>query len=243
MARIELRDATIRLKDGLAGSAVLAANAAINDTNISVNTVVLNSDVTNMVPVGARFTINTVNNTTVYTVTARVPANAGPTTNVSISPVWTGANSTTNDVLTFQSQRLDIKIGDGTLKYSENRNYDYLLDRGDLDTVREGNEQPIDVSLDFVYEHVTTGTSESISPVDALKRIGSASEWVSSSADLCEPYAVDVEIEQTQPCGTNQDEITVLPDFRYEKLDFDLKAATIAVTGKCMASSAIVTRV
>jgi hypothetical protein len=162
---------------------------------------------------------------------------------VVVTPVWTGTASVINDVVTFQAQRLDIKIGDGTLKYSENKNYDYLLDRGDLDTVREGNEQPLDVSLDFVYEHVTTGTSESISPIDALKRIGSASEWVSSSADLCEPYCVDIEITHDQPCGSNQDEITSLPDFRYEKLDFDLKAATIAVSGKCMASSASVSRV
>jgi hypothetical protein len=247
MARIELRDATIRLKDGLAGTAKISANAAVNDTNINVDTIVLNTTDTDLIPIGARLTVNSANNTGTYIVTARTPADVNgvstsPTTNVTVSPIWTGGASVVNDVVTFHAQELEIKIGDGNLKYSENKNYDYLLDRGDLDTVREGDEKPIDVDLQFVYEHVTTGTSESMSPVDALKKIGAADEWVSSSADLCEPYCVDLEIEQVQPCGTNQDETTLLPDFRYEKLDFSLKDATISVSGKCMASSAIVTR-
>jgi hypothetical protein len=196
-----------------------------------------------MVPVGARFTVNTVNNVTVYTVTERTPTNAGPTTNIVFTPQWlAGATPANADVLTFQSCRIDIKIGEGNLKYTENKDYNYMLDRGDLDTVREGDEKPLDVSLEFVYEFVTTGTSEAITPVDALKQIGGAAEWVSSSADQCEPYAVDVEIEHDPPCGTSQTETTTLPDFRYEKLEFSLKDATISVTGKCNASSATLTR-
>ncbi len=242
MARIELRDATIRIKDGLSGSAAINDTPGANDTNVDITTVNLNTAVVNMVPVGARFTVNTVNNTTVYTVTARTPTNAGPTTNVVFTPLWGTHTPANGDVLTFQSCRIDIKIGEGNLKYTENKDYNYMLDRGDLDTVREGDEKPLDVSLEFVYEFVTTGTSEAITPVDALKNIGGAAEWVSSSADQCEPYAVDVEIEHDPPCGTSQTETTTLPDFRYEKLEFSLKDATISVTGKCNASSATLTR-
>jgi hypothetical protein len=137
---------------------------------------------------------------------------------------------------------LDIKVGDGNLKYTENKEYNYMLDRGDLDTVREGDEKPLEVSLEFVYEFVTTGTNESITPVDALKQQGGAVEWVTSSDDACEPYAVDVQIAHEPPCGTAQDETTLLSDFRYEKLEFSLKDATIAVTGKCNVTSATITR-
>ncbi len=242
MARIELRDATIRIKDGLSGSAVINDTPANSDANVDITTVNLNTTVANLVPVGARFTVNTVNNTTVYTVTARTPANAGPTTNVTFTPVWGAETPANADVLTFESCRIDIKIGEGNLKYTENKEYNYMLDRGDLDTVREGDEKPLDVSLEFVYEFVTTGTSEAITPIDALKQQNGAAEWVSSSSDLCEPYAVDIEIEHDPPCGTAQTETTVLPDFRYEKLEFSLKDATISVTGKCNASSASVTR-
>jgi hypothetical protein len=242
MARIELRDATIRILDGLSGSAVINDTPGANDTNVDITTVNLNTVDTDLVPVGARFTVNTVNNVTVYTVTARDPTANSPTTNVTFTPIWGAVTPSNADVLTFQPCQIDIKIGEGNLKYTENKEYNYMLDRGDLDTVREGDEKPLDVSLEFVYEFVTTGTGEVITPVDALKQQGGAVEWVSSSADPCEPYAVDIEIAHEPPCGTAQDETTILPDFRYEKLEFSLKDATISVTGKCNASAATITR-
>jgi hypothetical protein len=118
----------------------------------------------------------------------------------------------------------------------------YLRDRGDLVTVREVDEQPLEVELEFVYEFVTTGTSESITPVDALKQQNGAAGWISSSSDPCEPYAVDIEIEHAAPCGSEQDETTTLPDFRYESLEFSLGDAAISVSGKCNVSSATVVR-
>jgi hypothetical protein len=78
--------------------------------------------------------------------------------------------------------------------------------------------------------------------MDALKRKGSAAEWVSSSSDLCEPYAVDIEITHEAPCGTNQDEITLFPDFRSDQREISLKDATISITGRCNAVEPTVTR-
>ena len=243
MARIELRDCTIRLKDGLSGTAVINEGApAANDTDVNIAPANLNTDDVDLVPIGARFTVNTVNNTTIYVVTARTPVNTSPTTNIEFTPIW-GANTPANaDVITFAPQQIDIKIGEGNLTYTEAKEYEYLLDRGVLDTVKEGDEQPLEVSLEFVYEYVTTGTSEAISPVDALKQKGGANEWVSSSADLCEPFCVDMEIDHEVPCGTNQDELTVLPEFRYDSLEFNLQDATIAVAGRCNATEATITR-
>lgn len=240
MARIELRDCTIRLKDGLSGSAVInEALPVANGTDVDISTVVLNTDVTNMVPVGARFTV--ANSAVVHVVTARTPASNGPTTNIVFSPAW-GVAPANADVLTFLPQQIEIKIGEGNLTYTEAKDYKYLLDRGLLDTVKEGDEQPLEVSLEFVYEHVTTGTSEAISPVDALKRKNAAIEWVSSSSDLCEPYSVDIEVDHAAPCGTSQDEMTLMPEFRYDSLDFNLQDATIAVAGKCNTTEAVVVR-
>jgi hypothetical protein len=147
-----------------------------------------------------------------------------------------------NDVITFLPQEIEIKVGDGDLKYTEKNEYTYDLDRGDLDTVREGNQVPLDLVLDFVYEHITTGTSEDISPMDALKQKGGASGWVSSSTDQCEPYAVDIEITHEAPCGTNQDEVTLFPDFRSDQREISLKDATISITGRCNAVEPVVSR-
>ena len=138
-----------------------------------------------------------------------------------------------NAVITFLPQQIEIKIGDGNITYTENRTYEYMLDRGDLDTVREGDQVPLDVRLECTYEHITTGTSEEISPLDALKGIGGADEWVSSSTDLCEPYAIDIEVEHDPPCGTAQTEITLFPDFRPDSKEINFQDAAISLTGKC----------
>ena len=145
-------------------------------------------------------------------------------------------------VITFLPQQIDVKVGNGNLTYTETKNYNYELDRGNLDTVREGDEAPLEVSLEFVYEFVRTGTSEAITPVDAIKGIGGASEWVSSSADLCEPYCVDLVVFHDPPCGTAENETTTFPEFRRDSLEFDLSAATISCKGKCNVSEADIER-
>jgi hypothetical protein len=147
-----------------------------------------------------------------------------------------------DDVITFLPQQLEIKIGDGNLTYTEANEYEYDLDRGVLDTVRAGDQVPMDVSLDFVYEYITTGTTEETSPMDAIKQIGGASEWRSSSADPCEPYAVDVEVVHTPLCTTQEIETTVFPDFRSESREPDLGEASISVSGRCNATQPTITR-
>jgi len=245
MARIELRDATITIKDGLAGTGAInepTTAPVLTDTEFDIDTVVLNSTVTDQVPVGARFTVaGETASTTVHTVTARTPT-SGTTTNITFTPALTAGTYVDGGVVTFAAQEVEVKLGDGNMTWSINKEYEYLLDRGNLDTVREGDQQPLDVTLDSVYEHITTGTSETISPYDAMNGVGDASEWVSSSSDLCEPYSVDLEIFQTLSCGTAQDETTLLPEFRYDTLETDLSAATISFTGRCNTVAPTVTR-
>ena len=245
MARIEMRDVTIYFQDGLSGSAVMSANASANDTTMNVGSVSLNTDDTDLVPVGARFYIagETVN--TVHTVTARDPSSNSPTTCVTFTPAlgagsYNSANS--NNAITFINQRIEIQVGEGDLSWTENKEYEYLRERGDLDTVKEGDEQPVELNMEFVYEYVKTQTGKTITPVDALKQKGEASEWVSSSSDLCEPYSIDILAKHCVPCGTDYDEDVLFTDFRYESLDFSLKDATITVSGKCNVSEPSVTR-
>lgn len=177
------------------------------------------------------------------TVTVSTLNQGGTTNTLTFTPALDGGDlPANNDAITFLPIQIDITIGEGNLTYTETKNYDYLLDRGDLDTVREGDAAPVEVNLEFIYEFVRTGTGEAVTPVDALKGIGGASDWTSSSADLCEPYAVDLEIEYVPPCGTSETETTVFPDFRHDSLEFDLSAATIAVTGRANVTQPTITR-
>jgi len=139
---------------------------------------------------------------------------------------------------------ITVKIGEGNLTYTEARNMQYTLDRGILDEVREGDEVPLNVSMDFTWEFLSSPSSASTASggtptiEDALKNAGAAANWVSSDADECRPYAVDIEILYTPNCSTGDTETITLPDFRWENLNHDLRAGTVAVTGQCNVTTA-----
>lgn len=246
MARIELRHCDVILQDGLSGTATGPAVApAMGNTTLMISAVVLNTTITNQVPIGARFTIAgetaVAGAAPIHTVTARTP-DPGSTTSITFSPSLGTGTYAASPTITFLPQQLTIKIGTGDITYTENNLYHYDLDRGNLDTVRQGDESPMDVTLAFTYEHITTGTNESIAPMDAIKRIGKASEWVSSATDKCEPYAVDILVVHTPPCGTSQKETTTFPDFRSEKRVPSYSKSEISVSGKCNATEPTVSR-
>lgn len=140
-------------------------------------------------------------------------------------------------------QFVAVKIGEGNITYDEKRNITYVKDRGIIDTVREGEDDPMDVRLDATWEHITAQSGGLVPTVeDAFKQRGPASTWISSSSDLCEPYSVDIVIKDVPTCGAEQPETIILPDFRYESINHDLKAGTLSFSGKCNAKEAIVTR-
>jgi len=137
---------------------------------------------------------------------------------------------------------LEVKIGEGNLSYTEAKNIEYTLDRGLLDEVREGDQVPVDASLDFVWEYLK-GSGGIPSVEDALKKRGEAASWVSSDPDACRPYAVDLEIQYSpQPAACGDMEVITLQDFRYESLEHDLRGGAVAVAGKCNVTEASVVR-
>ena len=263
MARIELRDCTVRIKDGLGAhpgiypctalgnKALTPSKTAVaeSDTTCKVSSVSIPTAVggnTKKIPVGARFTIDGETDSQIHVVTARTQSSESgheqETTDIVFGPALGAGTYAADAAITLLPQQLEVKIGDGNITYTEHSEYDYLLDRYNLDTVKQGKEVPMDVKWDSVYEHITTGTSENISPMDALKGIGAAAECVSYAADPCEPYAVAIEVAHVPPSGTSQGETTLFPDFRSEQREVNFKDATISVTGKCNITEPIVTR-
>ena len=249
MARIELKNTIVRMKDGLSGTGAidqLGTPPIATDATFDIDTIVLNAGGlgTDVVPVGARFTVDGETDATqVHAVTERTPSDGlSATTNVVFSPALGAGTYVDGGVITFAPNQLDIKIGDGNITYTESNEYEYDLDRDLLDTVREGAQVPIDVSIDFVYEFITTGTSEEISVMDALKKKGGAAEWRSSSADPCEPYAIDIEVVYTPLCTTSEIETTTFPEYRSESREVDFSEATVTTSGRCNVVEPIITR-
>ena len=156
---------------------------------------------------------------------------------------------TIRDGTTPTPNELELKIGEGNLTWTERREMNYVPDRGILDLVNEGDEQPVEVSLDLVWEFITTDTSGTpVTPVDFLKRINGASGFTSVDSDVCQPYAVQIEIKHVPKCAgqavnlSDDIEITIIDLFRYEQIDFDLRAGTFAVSGRANVTEATSTR-
>lgn len=140
------------------------------------------------------------------------------------------------------SEELEVKIGEGNLTWTEKVNRIYTKDRGVLNDVRDGDEEPVEVSIDFIWEFLKADTGNPPSPIDVLKQRGEASAWVSTDTDPCRPFAVDIEVLYDPPCGGELNEKIVLEDFRYEQLQYDLRNASVAVSGKCNVTQATITR-
>jgi len=149
------------------------------------------------------------------------------------------------DGTTPTPNELEITIGEGNLTYTEARNIEYTLDRGNLDEVREGDQGPVDVSIDLVWEYLRGSSASGALPTveEAFKKIGNAAAWVSTDTDTCRPYAVDLVVTYAPvPASCGDKEVITLPDFRYESLDHDLRAGTVSVSGKCNVTRASVVR-
>lgn len=166
----------------------------------------------------------------------------GATHIITFTPALDGSVSN-NAVITLTGRALEFNIGDGNVTWSEKKEFNYDLNKGNLDAVRQGNEIPVDMTLSAVYEFLKAPAGD-LTPTfeEALKQTGRASSWLSSSSDLCEPYAVDIEIDHIPTCSGVDKETTIIPDFRFESLDHDPKEATISATGRANATQATVTR-
>lgn len=167
----------------------------------------------------------------------------GSTHDLTFSPVAPSGGFADDVVITHTGRQLEVKVGDGNVTYTENRAYLYDLERGIIDTVRQDDDVPMDVTIDFTWEFLTAITG-AITPTieDVLNFRGPASSWVSSSADPCEPDAIDIEIEHEQPCLDTEKEFIVLKDYRWETLDHNIDDAAVSSTGRCNITNAVLTR-
>lgn len=130
---------------------------------------------------------------------------------------------------------LEIKVDEGNITWEEKRNIEVKRDRGELDYMKEGDEEPCEVSLECRFACLISSSGDSVTPYEFLKKSGAASSYV-STAGLCAADAIDIVVEVDQDCGTTvEDEIITFSDFTYESIGGDFKAGTFSVKGKCNA--------
>lgn len=124
---------------------------------------------------------------------------------------------------------IKVDIGDGNLTYTENRPMMYSSAGLALDDVKEDDDKPVDVTLNFQWKRATA------TPKQLQDKIKGAVGLTSSDTESpCAPYAVDIVIKIrsncTEPAVYRQ---ITLPNYRYESFESDVKTGMINTSGKC----------
>jgi len=257
MAQIDIKNCTIRFCDGrLATLAFGSSTTLVTFTAVSKHwgsrtqpTVAFVdpgiSAALSVTVTGTDITVHLANSGSAITSTANDVA-AAITASMAASALVTAVGGGAGVVsahaaapLTTGARTLVIKVGDGNLTYSEKKARQYTLDRGLLDNVRNADEDPVDVSLDLLWEFISAvNSSGTPTPEEALKKIGEASNWTTTASDICMPYTIDIELEDNANCSPEQREFTMFEEFNWESLAQDLKAGTIKLAGKCNKTTA-----
>lgn len=147
--------------------------------------------------------------------------------------IATGAVPADDDAITWLPQRIAAKIGEGNLEHTENDDPQIDTDRGILDGVRLGVDQPMEVSMSFVYNWLRASSGDPITLYEALKQKGDASTWVTTADDPCEPYCVDLFAFDRPPCGSEQAEAIFFRKFYKQSLGASVEAAQVSLSGIC----------
>lgn len=140
------------------------------------------------------------------------------------------------------SNHIDISIGEGSFDYNEKRELDNVKNRGVLDTVRENEDVPVEISTIFIWEFISGTGSEPATVEDALKKVGQASGWTTVASDPDEPYCVNVSVIYVPLCSGVPTETILFRRFHYQELAHSLKDATVALRGFANVKKAEVTR-
>jgi hypothetical protein len=237
MAQIDLRNADFYLKDGYAKTGAVNGSPANGNTSVTVDGFSV------AIPNGATFTVAGSTHTR-YTVISTV-GGATPTS-ITFTPAFATADGipVDNAVITVGPNVLKLKVGEGNLTYEEKRTMEYVREKRSVSQgfVRTGDDDPTDVSIDLIWEFISSDSGDPPTPDEALKQIGGAAAWVTSGTDPCEPYSVDVEVIYIPPCSGVKSERIVLKEFRWESISHDTKQGMLAVKGKCKILTPTVTR-
>lgn len=265
MAQIDIKECTVTAFDGTLGTVIIDSTPADSDLTLTAVSKHIGSDKisvelidpgtgTNALAItvtGRKITVDLGNAASAITSTAAAvktaidgDADAAALVTVALETAGTGIVEAEAEVTLDGQKSLVIKIGEGNLTYSEHRNVTFTRDRGVLDTVREADDEPLDLSIDATWEWLrSVDASGTPTLEDVFDQVNEASAWASTADDPCQPYCVDIELWNAPNCGSVEDELIMFEEYYPESADHDLRDGTLATAGRCNRKKASTSRV
>lgn len=129
---------------------------------------------------------------------------------------------------------VEFKVADGTLQFGESKEIIYTPNKGVLDDVKTGDEQPLSIDTSFTWEDFEASVgSGTPSPLDILFQNGEAATYTSTAdASGCPPYCVDIEVEINPGCSEVREFVT-FEEFLWDDIAPTFKDGKIAFKGQC----------
>jgi len=131
---------------------------------------------------------------------------------------------------------LGFRFGNGNFSYSLRREFNYIPERGRMEnsTMTEGDEVPMDIQFNGVYETLY-GDDNSPSIYELLMGRGDCAGWAGLGDNPCEPYAVSLVLVndpliRVPTCG--EGEILLFENFFCAQADPDLSAQEYSFQGQ-----------
>jgi hypothetical protein len=266
MAQIDIKEAYLRFYGGTLGTVTVDCTNADSDLTFTAKSKHIGSDkisVTYTDPGSASAALAVAVTDREIVVTLATDATSGITTTAAQLKTAIEADSDANALVTVTfaetsgtgivnaetkvtldgQEVITVKLGEGNCTFTEHKNRVFTKDRGSLDTVKNDDDEPLDLSFDSTWEWIKADTGGTATLKDVLEQRGEASAWVSTADDDCQPYCIDVELWNAPGCGSADDEILMFEEFYYENIDHDLRDGTLSLSGRCNRTVAVPRRV
>ena len=176
---------------------------------------------------------------------------AGDTTyEVTFTPAIASGSVPADDaVITWYPRRLEFEVETGDFEWTEGANPVIRKPRGVIAGLRQGEDVEMEVTTSFSFSWMraestaTEGSVDDKTPYEVLHQEGFASDWnPSSHGSPCEPFTIDIVIEDRPSCGSEQAEVFVFPQFAFTEIAPTVSGGVVNLSGICVAKKPIITR-
>lgn len=131
---------------------------------------------------------------------------------------------------------LEIPISAGDFAFTLNSPTFIIMNRGKINSRKNGDEMPTDLSFSVFFEQWSygNGSASGISVADCFQGVGGASDWVST--DPCGPFSISIVFEMDNPCAVGEKEVLTFGKFHADTIAFKEgnEYNTLSITGKAL---------
>lgn len=135
------------------------------------------------------------------------------------------------------SASVEFTFDEGDFQYTMSKDWTYRPNRGRLGaangaSVVQNDDQPMQLSFQGRYSRYSSETDTK--PQEILFNIGG--DFTSTDTQNCATYACNITLENLPPCGDEDGETLLFPDFRVDEGQFGIRDGQVSFTGRCNAT-------